>query len=741
MISKTKGMALIGSSLFLATAATTAAAAEAAAASAAGLQEVVVTANRREQNLQDVAATVQAFSAESLKDLRVVSTVDIAQFTPGVVFATTAGEGQKTNIVMRGVGLNSSSEVIEGNVGMYMDDVYISSTSGLTSDIFDVQRVEVLKGPQGTLYGNTVTGGLIHFISREATQEFDAYTNAEFGAYNSRRLEAAIGGGVSDTVAVRFSGTYNVNDGYIKNSLGKDRNPTDAYGGRLQLRWTPSDAVDVTLRGRYSKNDPNTGPSFKPQVAFLNPATGLGEPLPIDRNFFNTCAGCDAGGNPNSISSGSIWEIAANQDGALSVERTGYGAKAVFDLGGTTLTSITDWENVDKFYQEDSDAAPRTTVGQFSDTQADQFQQELRLTGGGESLVWNLGAFYMKRDVESLFAVEFRGSNGVFPPWRSDGFTVRKSKNKSLYGQLEWAFAPTVSLVVGGRYFEETADDNILNTRLLLNGTRTTVTNPIASTKFNDWTGKVGLEWRPTEGRLVYANVSRGVRPGSFQNPGTIPAGISAVVRAEVLDAYELGIKTDLDDVPVRLNASAFYYNYADMQTRAFLGTASYIQNVDSKVKGVELELQAKPAAAVDLSVNAAWTDGTVIDVPRRGLPGVRDTRSPNSPRFMVSGQAKYTGNLASGASWFGLVTGSYRTDSFAEIENNPVQRVPGYSVVNLRAGYRSAADNWEAGAYVNNAFDKEYFNFVGFVTSIGIAQQFPGRPRWYGVYFNYDFK
>lgn len=709
-------------------------------AESAVLEEVVVTANRRAQSLQDVPLSVTAFSAEKLKDLRIVSTIDIAQFTPGLTFAATAGEGQKTNVVMRGVGTATASEILEGNVAMYMDDVYMSSTSGLTSDLYDVERVEVLRGPQGTLYGNTVTGGLIHYISRLPSQQFNAYTNVELGNYGQKRFEAAVGGGVSENLSVRLAGIWNQYDAYIENTIGTDRNAAKAGGARLQALWTPSDSVSILLRGRFSDNNPNTGPSFKPRVAYLNPATGLGEPVPATLNFFNRCAGCDAAGNPNSISSGSIWTISANQPGDLDVRREGYGVKADFKIGSATLTSITDWEKVDKFYLEDSDAAPLKTVDQFSDTVAEQFQQELRLSGSADSLIWNLGAFYLEREVTSLFAVDFRGSNGAFPTWRSDGNTKRKSENKSAYGQVELPFAGNWSAVAGLRYYEETADDNILNTRLLANGTRTTVANPTATTSFSNWAGKVGLEYRPRAGTLLYGTYSKGVRPGAFQNPGVVPAGVSPLVKEEQLGAFEIGLKTDFDGAPVRLNASAYYYDYKDMQTRAFLGTQSFTFNKDAKVKGVDLEVQAKPTDGLDLFLTLGWLDGTVPDMPRRGLTGVRDTELPNAPKITASAQGRYTWQLGSGAEFFSLLSASHRSAAFSEVENNPVQRVPGYTLVNARAGYRAPGGGWEAGAYVNNVFEEEYFTFIGFVTSIGIAQQFPGRPRWMGVYVNVNF-
>jgi iron complex outermembrane receptor protein len=706
----------------------------------AALEEVVVTANRREQSLQDVPLSVTAFSSEKIRDLRIVSTVDIAQFTPGLTFAATAGEGQKTNVVMRGVGTATASETLEGNVGMYMDDVYISSTSGLTSDLYDVDRVEVLRGPQGTLYGNTVTGGLIHYISRLPSQQFSGYTNLEFGNYGQARLEAALGGGVSETLSVRLSGIWNQYDAYIDNTIGTDRNAAKAGGARLQALWTPSESVSILLRGRYSENNPNKGPSFKPRVAYLNPATGLGEPLPATLNFFGTCAGCDAAGNPNSISGGDLWTISANQPGDLEVRRTGYGVKADFKIGSMSLTSITDWETVDKFYLEDSDAAPLKTVDQFSDTSADQFQQEFRLSGSTDSLVWNLGAFYLERDVTSLFAVNFLGSNGMFPGWRSDGDTTRESENKSAYGQVEWSFSGNWSAVAGLRYYDESSDDAIVNSRLFANGTRTVVSTPTASSSFSNWSGKVGLEYRPRAGTLFYGTYSKGVRPGAFQNPGVVPAGVSPLVKEEQLGALEVGLKTDFDGAPVRLNAAAYYYDYKDMQTRAFLGTQSFTFNKDAKVKGIDLELQAKPTDALDLFLTLGWLDGKVPDMPFRGLTGVRDTELPNAPEITASAQGRYTWTLGSGAEVFSLLSASHRSDTYSEVENNPVQRVPSYTLVNARAGYRAPGGRWEAGAYVNNVFEEEYFTFVGFVTSIGIAQQFPGRPRWMGVYVNVNF-
>jgi iron complex outermembrane receptor protein len=710
----------------------------------AGLAEVVVTAQRRSENIQNVPIAINAFSGQALQDAGVQTSVQIQQLTPDLTFVGTAGEGQKVNVVLRGVGLNTSSENVEGNVGVYIDDAYIANTSALSFGLFDMDRVEVLKGPQGTLFGEAETGGLIHYITRKPEQPFSTDAYLQYGSYNSRQFQGEIGGGIAPGLAVRASVLYDRDDGYVTNSLGPNKNRTDAYGVRLQALWKPTDRFSALLQFRDTANRPDLQYTFKPQVVYLNPADGLVEALPANVNFFHTCAGCDAAGNPPSIQNGSIWSVTQNTPGYLNVRDQAVDLTLKYDLGFGTLTYITDVSNTNKTYGEDSDGGPGTSVTQQTYLRASQVQQEARLNGGQGPLTWTAGIFYLHRKSDSTFNVNFLGATyHIFPPWISSAIDNYSSDYISGYGQLEYSVTHTVKLITGADYFSNRPTDDVVNQRIFATGSVATTLKTTGPADSSDAGGKIGATWSPRAHTMLYATISRGNRPASYQNPGTIAAGVSPVVAKESLTAYEVGFKQEFEAIPARLNGSAYYYDYRDMQTRAFLGFTSYELNKNARVYGVDLTADLLPIQHLDISANLGLLHGTVYDVALPVTLGpipVIDTSIPNAPQVSGSVQARYTQPLSHDSDVFVAVTESYRGGTYSEINNNPAQRVGAYGLLSLRVGYHFPGRHIEAGIFGDNLLNRQYYDFIGAVTSIGDAQRFPGRPRWLGGYIRYTY-
>lgn len=722
----------------------------------AELEEVVVTAQRRAQSLQEVPVSVTAFSSDRLRQLGAITSTDIAMFTPGMSLATTAGEGNKLNVVIRGVGLSSANEEIEGNVAIYQDEVYIGNRSGLNFNLFDVERVEVLRGPQGTHYGNTTTGGLVHYISRKPTDEFEGYVNAQYGEENSARVAGAVSGPLAEGLSARVSGVWNSHDGYFKNTINKNNNKLESGAVRGQVSWDVTPDLNVLVSAQWGENDPGVGPAFKPRVAYINPATGLGEVLPSGLNRFGVCPGCDSGGNSYSTDEqGDYLTRSAEIRGDLRVERKGLGAVITWDIGDATLTSVTNFTYVDKDYAEDADGGPGITLEQFTITDSNQFVQELRLVGETEMLDWSVGAFYYTNDTKSNFGIDFRPgaiAGNPFPPWKQDTYTYSDKTNWSVFGDFSYHVTDSFSLYGGLRYFEEEQERSGFRDRLFTFGLMLNDRVHESEITFDDVTGRVGLQWDIDEEKMAYITVSRGVRPGLLDSERIVRMQLFPLLGEEKLMSYEIGYKADIPEYALRFNASAYYYDYQDRHTRAFEGFNSFLFNVDANVLGLDLEVISNPTDNLELTIAAGFMDGTVENLEYGGdanpasptfnpLAGTtRDTELPNAPDLTLSGLARYTWPLGNGANISLVVSGSYRSSSYSEAQNNPVQKIPSYTVVNSRLAYTSPDGRWSAGAYVNNIFDEEYISFVGFVTSIGVAQQFVGRPRFAGAFINYNF-
>ena len=231
---------------------------------AAALEEVIVTAQKREQNLQDVGVSVTAFTGKQIDEFGFTNSVDIVAQTPNLSFGTPTGEGNNASLTLRGVGLSDFNDNNEGPVAVYVDEVYISALSGVTFQLFDLARVEVLRGPQGTLYGRNTTGGLVHFVSERPTEENEGYVQLTGGENSQFEVEGAISGSLTDIMQGRLSFAHNEHDGYVHNRGpgNNDANNTDNNAGRLQLAIQPTDTIDVLLNGHASKNDAHMGVSW-----------------------------------------------------------------------------------------------------------------------------------------------------------------------------------------------------------------------------------------------------------------------------------------------------------------------------------------------------------------------------------------------------------------------------------------------------------------------------------------------
>ena len=233
----------------------------AVAAVRGGLEEIVVTAQRREQNLQDVGISVTAFSADQVRNMGITNTTDVAQMTPNLNFTTPQAAGSQINFFLRGVGLNDFADAQENPVAVYVDDVYKPAMGGLSLQLFDVERIEVLRGPQGALFGRNSTGGVIHYVTKRPGEEFDAYADVSYGDYDQVKAEGAVGGQLKDGVMGRLSVAYDNHDGYTENRTPgvQDYNETDAIAGRVQLLVELSDTAEVLLSGNYSNNEAAVG--------------------------------------------------------------------------------------------------------------------------------------------------------------------------------------------------------------------------------------------------------------------------------------------------------------------------------------------------------------------------------------------------------------------------------------------------------------------------------------------------
>ncbi len=733
--------------------------------SGGALGEIVVTAQKREQNLQDVGISVTAFTGDQIRALGFTNTTDVVAMTPGLNYTVPNAESSQINFFLRGVGLNDFADANENPVAVYVDDVYRPAMGGLSFQMFDMERVEVLRGPQGSLFGRNTTGGLVHFISKRPSDELDGYLNLTGADYSQIKIEGAIGGPIGETVAGRISVATNKHDGYTDNrGTGPDYNETDAKAARGQLLFTPSDSVDVLVNAYYSDNDAAVGAWQHEATHIVNgQSVGLGpneQGLGVDCNLDGVVDATDRPPGTDCFgyrdTDGDVFAGEFDRDGRVEVETTGVSLNIDWELENFTITSITAVQNVERLQSEDTDAGPFPLILPTFQAETDTITQELRIAGGSDTFRWLGGVYYFDNEVDGHYLLDLTNLGFVF----FDANYTQETDSLALFGQLEFDLSDQWTLIVGARGSSEEKELDYLNVdtsgfftdvvglpdNVAFDFDRNSV-GDLAIQDHDSYSGKLELDWRPNDDLLFYGSYSRGTKSAGF-NVGfldqTLLFASNTVATIpydeETLSSYELGFKSTLMGGRTRLNASAFYYDYKDFQTFRFELLNQIIFNTDAEVSGLELELQSSPGGGWDLAFGVALLDATAKDIPSPA--GVlRDRDMVASPDVAANALVRYewpafNGHFAVQA-W-----ANYQDELYFDIQNSPVSLEDGYTVGNARVSYAGADDRWELAAFVHNLADEEYLSYTfDFTGPFGFNQQAYGAPRWWGVSFQYNLR
>lgn len=540
---------------------------------------IVVTAQKRSQNVQDVGIAITTYSGDQLRELGVIDSPDLAAFSPGVHISGNLA-GQNTQLTIRGVTQNDFNDIVEAPNAAYLDEGYIAIAQGQTFAVFDIDRVELLKGPQGTLFGRNATGGLVHYISRKPSfDELEGYVDLSYGLYDSPttpgafRGEAAIGGPLSENLAARASVMWSKRDAILINDYpagavggspgpgaGADLGDDDTLAGRITIAARPSDTVRLSLSANAARSNLATGPyQQKPTINVFDAAGELvnvidvaadetrasiganGEDLgsDLDNNgvfgdTFGRPAGADFFGfiDPDGADFRTSSDFAFKDQG--NVDTWGVNFRAEIDLSDTvTLTSISDYKDFEKLLFIDVDAGPGNQSANYAGVDATTFTQELRLNGKTGTLDWVAGVYYLNIDAQSANGLKFPvGSVVPGAPFDLASVANLNTNSYSIFGQAEWAFAPKFTIVAGMRVIREEKNYNFFQALFFTQDSRQIhqgdplVIGPVfgsngpeafdADTGQTLWAGKLQLEYRPGDDLLLYAGVNRGVKAGSF---------------------------------------------------------------------------------------------------------------------------------------------------------------------------------------------------------------------------------
>ena len=734
---------------------------------------ITVTATKREESAQDVGISITALSGDQLDALGYTNAQQVTALAPGVSTIQPNGESNYS-IAMRGAANSDFTTNVESPVALYVDETYISQSSGSGFQLFDVERVEVLRGPQGTLFGRNATGGLVHFISTKPQDEFGGYGQVSYGRFNRVQTQGALNVPVNDKILTRLSWSTNQGDGYITNRFRPDRDLNNAndVAGRAQIHLLPTDNFDVLLTARYGRQDIRTG--FFEYVSAPLP-TGAGQP---------TSPNPSLGGYVDL--DGDVYAGAYDFPGRNFLETWSMTSTATLALDAVEITSITDYQSVERDYIEDSDASPVNYFNFFLTTDAEQFSQELRFAGDNDFFKWVAGVYLIDIQVNDSnggiaqgFIDEFLGLvdpgsvgafNGIDNPYAQSTTSI------SGFGQLDIDLADNITLTLGGRYINENKDFLYNNNGVLFDDAATSGLDPRTQlivpdlvpevdieNNYKMWSARAVLNYDVTDDILLYGGWNRGVRGGGYNAP-LLPGLVDAIFYEydpEILNAYEVGFKADLWNGLARVNGAGYFYDYEDCQQFSILGLDTFTQNASCENKGFELEVQSSPVDGLDFLFGVGFIDTDVTDVAGVNAPAIdsngtvvaapfRDgaIRPVQTPKWNLNGLVRYAAPIPSWGGALALQTDfQYRSEHAFNLSGAESSFEDGYAIVNGSVAWIPDEQPWDLRFAVDNVFDEEYlvqiFDLSGTLDAggfFGMIEQYYGRPRMWTVTLNVDF-
>ncbi len=718
---------------------------------ATGLEAVKVTARRRDEWLQDVPVAISAFSEQQLSDLQADDISGIQHAVPNLYLDQ--GDGANAVVYMRGVGQNDSLAFADPGVGIYVDDVFIARSQAAFLELFDVDRIEVLRGPQGTLYGRNTIGGAIKFVSSPPPRTPKGYLEVGAGNYDQRVLKASFGGPlVKDTLNGKVAMAYSSRDGYARNTVdGKSDGDKDSLSARAALDWKPGDRLQVlfSVDGKRDRPDTSRSPVRETEITGATSAGLVTYPKATDPYVVDV--------NANGLS-----------------DLTAYGASvtARYQMSDSVMIeSITAYRDMDFDLNLDTDGSPLPILDILLKEKQDQFSQELRASyDAGGALTGTAGLYYFHDDDTTFSGVD-NGSATIFGfpvtlfgfPSSSLAETKQVTKSYAAFADVSYNISEKLAVSAGlrytyeektsGREFENFFDPTVSvinNTPPFLAGAGVAGTPIHGKADFDAVTPRFSLSYKPGSDVLLYASAARGFKSGGFDGRATTDFSFQPF-KPEFVWTYEAGAKTGWMDGRLVFNAAYFYSDYTDMQVTSFgadpvsgVFVSLFSNAAAATIQGLEFELAAQPTP--NLSVNASLglldanydkfstlVGGVVTDVSYRSLV--------NSPEVNASAGVTWTRPVADDLDLVLHGDANHRSSLATEITDSPVLRQRAYTLLNAFVGLRSARDKWELRAGVKNISNEKVhvqgFNLAEFP---GVQLAFYTAPRTYDLRLIYRY-
>lgn len=706
--------------------------------------EVVVTAQKRSESIRDVPLSVSALGKADLAAVGHADVTALVNRIPGLQVQ----EFSPTTVVfnLRGVSQNNFADSQEAPIAFYNDEVYTAALSAISGQNFDLARIEVLKGPQGTLFGRNATGGLVQYITAKPTASFEASAALTLGSYGEVGSDGYVSGPLSDHVRARLSFDSDRYDGYIKNvpqafdpSLAGQPNlgNRDFYAGRAQIEADIGATGLLRLKAQFLHDGKEWGAPYSWGASTTDPVYGTGVPNPGGKDFY---------GYQNPSSSPFVQEFGQ----PFPFTRDAYTLTARYEqdiVDGIHLISITDYQHVQKSYGEDTSMTPFFGFLYFQNQRQWQASQEFRISKSTDKLNWVAGVYGLLVNGDAQQSV-YTNNMFLVPPDQAaifqEGSSLQKTQSGAIFGQLDYKITPTLTATVGARYSYDRKRDfythlvgATMQGPLAIDTVFNPGNNPLATQIYQNWSGKVGLEYRPERDMLFYASYNRGTKSGGFDIPIFLYNLADMPYKQEVLTNYEAGSKVSFLDRKLDLSGAIFHYDYKNYQAFIIADTSTVIKNLPAEETGFELEANAHPVDG--LRVGLFWTHLSTV-VHNVALPSPTPTplivnrKLPDAPTDSIGWSGTYKAPIGSNS--VSLST-DWRWDSayYQTTYNDVTGREAPHLVGNVQLQYDT--EKWSLGLHINNVTNKRYRVYVIDNSSLeGSYNSTYALPRWFGATF-----
>ena len=740
------------------------------------LEEVLVTAEKRSESIQDVPLSVAAIGGNDIRVGKVTGLNDVAMRVPGVAFNEfNVGEPR---IYIRGIGNSSDSAASDQAVGVFLDEVYIGRTGGVGFDLFDLERIEILRGPQGTLYGKNTSGGAINIVTSRPSQENEVRLSASAGNYDMTNFQGLANGGLTDTIAGKIVAQYQQRDGYGKNVINDDQIATlgdlsnsryigksigaSGNGDRLddadkravrgQLLFDLSDTMSLLVGGDYSKDKSNGTcrhlQNLDDAVAGLGPFWALG----MSDKYMNDDRNCST-------------QFNVDQEREIS----GVMARFEWDLGWSDFLSISAWRESDYNFVDDLTGiplldltappppgvplppgawTPPENVVDGVDENASQYSQEFRLTGSSGKLDWVSGAFYMEEDVDrkeeyyTQYNTLLQGAFGL--AGIGDVLFTQKNKTTSmaLYAQVDWHFTEQWTLTYGGRYSYDKKKITQDAIDLLDGGVPTGVPlilpefpAPVkADDDWSDYTNKVSVSFQPSDDMMLYATFSQGYKSGAFPSQANLPSVAATPVDPETVDNYELGMKSTWWDNRIQFNVTLYDMDYSDLQVFELNSRLLLVlSSAQAESKGVDVDFNILLMENLTVSTSYNYSDATYTDFTSSGGAIYDDNDMVYAPNSAFAIDVDYRYDLGSVGALDFNVTYNWKDDYYTSPSNAEKTKQDDIGMLGASIAWSSNDESWLVSVWGKNLDDEQQLASL-IVDPTQITSESYMAPRTYGL-------